>query len=233
MVGFSDHRQVYTSWRILHLLGPEEQDPHIVGKMDPSNVQCSIDCPFSDNAVVCPGYTLPRSFTRAHHENVRYGAFAVLSITLSPGQSFTRPYHEKQAWGISSNLSGNHSRAPTLCFLSLASVGGNSRAFILATTRGNQTRILFMLNPVWAFLGSLITAHQAKTELDVPYTVIRAHSLMSETFALSSDYLKDFNSFYFTEKGAFCNRFMDEFTSCTAQLNTVLNKEKNKEGLTC
>ena len=69
--------------------------------MDPNGIQCSIDCPFSNNAVVCPGYTLPRSFTLARHESVGYGVSSVPSIALSPSQSFTRPYYERQAYGIS------------------------------------------------------------------------------------------------------------------------------------
>ena len=75
--------------------------------------------------------------------------------------------------------------------------------------------------------------HQANAELDVANTVIRPHSAMRCTFALTSDYLKDSYSFYFTEKGAPCTRFMDEFTSRSAQLDTALNEEKNKEGLGC
>ena len=201
--------------------------------MDPNNDQCSIDCPFSDNAAVCPGLTLPRSFTRACHESVDYGGLAVLSITLSPSRSFTRPYYEKQACGVSSNLSKNYSRTPTLGLFGLASVGGNSRALILAITRRNQTRILFVWDCIWAFLRGLTAAYQAGAELNVAYTVIRPHSLMSETFALTSDYLKDFYSFCFMEKGAPYTRFMDEFTSRTPQLNTVLNEEKNKEDWEC
>ena len=75
--------------------------------------------------------------------------------------------------------------------------------------------------------------HQAEAKLDVAYTVIRPHSLMSETFVLYSDYLKDFYSFYFMKKGASCTQFMDEFTSRTAQSNTVLNQENNKEDWGC
>ena len=66
--------------------------------------------------------------------------------------------------------------------------------------------------------------HQIEAELNVAYTVIRPHSAMSDTFALSSDYLKDFYSFYFMEKGASCTQFMDEFTSRTAHLNTASNE---------
>ena len=230
MVGFPDHRQVYESWRILHLLGPEEQDPHTAGKMDPSNTQCSIDYLFSNNAVVCPGLTLPRSFTRVRHESVCYGAFAILSITLSPSQSFTRSNHKKQAYGVPADLSKNHFRTSTLGFLSLTSVGGNSRALVLAIIRRNQTRILFVWDSVQAFLGGVIAAHQAEAELDVPYTVIRAHSLMSETFALNSDYLKDFNSFCFTGEGAHWNRFMDEFTSHSTRLKTTLDEKRIRRG---
>ena len=177
----------------------------MTGKMDPNSNQCSIDDPFSDNAIVCPGLTLPRSFTRARHENVHHGVFSILSVTFSPSQSFICPYYEKQACGVSSNLSNNHSCTLILGLFGLANIRGNSCALILATTRRNQMRILFVFNPVWAFFRSLIAEHQTDVELDVPYTVIRAHSLMSETFVLTSDYLKDFNSFCFTEKGAPCS----------------------------
>ena len=80
------------------------------------------------------------------------------------------------------------------------------------------------------FFEGLIAIHQTETELDVAYTVIRPHSALGCTFALSSDYLKDFYSFYFTEKGAPCTRFMDEFTSRVARLNTALDEEKNRRG---
>ena len=97
-------------------------------------------------------------------------------------------------------------------------------------TNVNQTRIPFVWDSVWTFLRGSIAAYQARAELNVAYTVIRPHSAMGVTFALTSDYLRDFYSSYFTEKRAFCNRFMDEFTSRAAHLNTSLNKEKNKGG---
>lgn len=125
----------------------------MVGKMDPNDVQCSINCPFNDNAIVCPGLTLPRSFTRTRHESVSYGVFSTLSIILSPGKSFIHPYHGKQVYGVSSNLSNNYSRTPNLGLFSLTSVGGNSRALSLAITRRNQTRILFMWDCIWTFFG--------------------------------------------------------------------------------
>ena len=50
---------------------------------------------------------------------------------------------------------------------------------------------------------------------------------------MTSDYLKDFYSFYFTGKEAFYQRFMDEFNSCAAQLELVLDKENNEEGVLC
>ena len=75
--------------------------------------------------------------------------------------------------------------------------------------------------------------HQAEAELNVAYTVIRPHSAMGDTFALTSDYLKDFYSYCFTEKGTSCSRFMGEFTSRTTPLNIASNEEKNKEGLGC
>ena len=201
--------------------------------MDPNGDQFSINDPFNNNAVACPGLTLPRSFTRAGHGNICCRAFSAFSIVLSPSQSFTRPNHEKQAYGVLINLSIVHSRTPILDCLSSASVGGNSRALVLATVRRNQTRILFVWGFIWAFLKGLTTAYQAEAELDVAYTVIRPHSALGCTFALSSDYLKDFYSFYFTKKGAFCTQFMGEFNSRTAHLNTTSNEEKNKEGLAC
>ena len=113
------------------------------------------------------------------------------------------------------------------------SIQGNPRVFVLFIMRRNKTRILFVWDPIKAFFWVFITAHQAKTELDVAYTVIRPHSALECTFALISDYLKDFCSFYFREKRALCTRFMGEFNSHTAQLNMVLDQEKNKEGLAC
>ena len=82
-------------------------------------------------------------------------------------------------------------------------------------------------------MGGLVAAYQAEGELDVASTVIRPHLLMGEHFALTSDYLEDFYSFCFTREGVFWMWFRDEFTSCAAQLNRVLNKKKNKEGLAC
>ena len=93
--------------------------------MNPNGVQFSIDYPFSDNTVVCPGLTLPRSFTLA--------------------------CHGKQVYGVSSNLSIAHSRTSNLGLFSLASIWGNSRALVLAIIRRNQTRILFVWDYKWAF----------------------------------------------------------------------------------
>ena len=74
---------------------------------------------------------------------------------------------------------------------------------------------------------------QAEVELNVASTVIRPQSVLSATFVRTSDYLEDFCSFCFTREGAFGMCFRDEFSSCTAQLNRVLNKKKNREGLAC
>ena len=97
----------------------------------------------------------------------------------------------------------------------------------------NQMRILFVLDCVWALFWGFIAAHQTEGELDVPYTVIRAHSAMGVTLALTSDYIGDFYSLCFTKQGTLCMRFMDEFTSCAARLEMTLNEEKNREGLAC
>ena len=210
----------------------------MVGKMDPNSVQFSIETPFGyrDVGGICrdDGSSGTNSLGPCHRSSVgilqRYRGWMT---HLSIFRSFTLTHHERQAYGVSSNLSKNHPRSPTLGLFSLAIIWGNSRALILAITRINQTRILFVWNSAGTFFGSLATAYQAKAELDVAYTVIRPHSALGCTFALSSDYLEDFNSFYFTEKGAPCNRFMDEFNSRTPQLNTALDEKKNKEGLAC
>ena len=76
-------------------------------------------------------------------------------------------------------------------------------------------------------------AYQTESELNVASTVIRPHLLMGEHFALASDYLRDFYSFYFARQGVFCMRFIGEFSSCCARLEVPFNKEKNKENLSC
>ena len=201
--------------------------------MNPNVSQSSTDCLLSGNTPRCPGFPLPRSFTLAYHESVGYGAFSILSTVLSPGKSFTHASYEKQVYGFPSNLSIYHSRTLNLGLFGLTSVRGNSRALVLAIVRGNQTRILFVWDFIWAVFESFIAARQTKVKLGVAYTVIRPHSAMRCTFALTSDYLEDLYSFYFTEKGALCTQFMDEFTSRSAHLNTASNEEKNKEGLGC
>ena len=210
----------------------------MVGKMDPKDYQFSIETPFGyrDVGGICmdDGSFGTNSLGPCHRPSVdvlqRYRGWMT---HLSIPRSFILAHHERQAYGVSSNLSKNHSRSPTLGLFRLASIGGNSRALVQTIIRRNQTRILFVWDSAGTFFGSLATAYQAKAELDVAYTVIRPHSLMSETFALNSDYLKDFYSFCFMGKGAPYTRFMDEFTSRTAHLNTASNEEKNKEGLAC
>ena len=56
---------------------------------------------------------------------------------------------------------------------------------------------------------------------------------MSDTSAMSSDYLRDFYSPCFAGMRAFYKRFMDEFNSRTAQLNQAFIKENNKEDILC
>ena len=194
--------------------------------MDPNGNQCSIDYPYNDNAVGYHGLTLPRSFTLIGHGRMDCGTFPVLSITLSPGKSFTLACREIQAYGILSDLSIDHSRDPILDLFSLASIWGNSRALILSIICRNQTRILFLFVRICALFSILLQCVKSGLSLKVPYTVIRAHSLMSETFALPSDYLKDLYSFCFTGADGFQCCLMDEFYSRTAQLKS--RKEKNK-----
>ena len=140
--------------------------------MDPNGIQCSIDYPYNDNTLGCPGFTLPRSFTRANHGRMGYGISPTLSIILSPSQSFTLACHRKQVYGISHNLFLHHSRDPILDHFSLASVGDNSRALFLSIMRRNQTRILFVLDFARGSFWGLIAAHQSVMKLNVPYTVI-------------------------------------------------------------
>ena len=210
----------------------------MVGKMDPNSDQFSIETPFGyrDVGGICrdDGSFSTNSLRPCHQSSVgilqRYRSWMT---HLSILRSFILAYYEKQAFGVSASLSNNHSRTLTLGLFSLASIWGNSRALVLAIIRRNQTRILFMWGSAWTLFWNLITACQAEAELDVAYTVIRPHSAMRCTFALSSDYLKDFYSFCFMKKGASCTQFMDEFTSRSAQSNMVLNKENNKEDWGC
>ena len=176
--------------------------------MNPNSVQFSIETPFGyrDVGGICrdDGSSGTNSSGPCHQPSVgilqRYRSWMT---HLSILRSFTLAHHERQAYGVSSSLSKNHSRAPTLGFFSLASVSGNSRALILAIIRRNQTRILFVWDPSRTLFRGFVTAYQSEGDLDVAYTVIRPHSAMRCTFALSSDYLEDFNSFLFTKKGAF------------------------------
>ena len=195
--------------------------------MNPNGIQCSINCPFNNNAVHYPGFTLPRSFTLADHGKVSYGVFLLLSIILSPSQFFTLTCHEKQVYGVLSNPSNNHSHDPILDHFSLASVGGNSRALVLSITGRNQTRIPFVFVRVYVLFWISLQCIKSGSSLKVPYTVIRAHSSMGGTFAMPSDYLKDFYSFCLRGTSRFQHHQMGEFTSRTAQLKS--RKENNKE----
>ena len=195
--------------------------------MDPNGNQCSIDYPYNDNTAGYHGFTLPRSFTLAGHGSVSYEAFSTLSIILSPSKSFTLTHHERQAYGVLSDLSNNHSHDPILDLFSVASVGDNSRALILSIIRGNQTRILFVPFHLCALFYFLLQCVEYGSSLKVPYTVIRAHSAMSCTFALLSAYLKDFYSLFLRGTSGIYQHLMGEFYSHTAQLKS--RKEKNKE----
>ena len=139
--------------------------------MNPNDVQCSINCPFNDNAVGYSGPTLPRSFTLVGHGRIGYGVSLTLSIILSPGKSFTLTGHGRQAYEVSSNLSIDHSRDSILDLFSLANVEGISRALIRSMIQVNQTRILFVWDSDWGLFWGLIAAHPSRLKLKVPYTV--------------------------------------------------------------
>ena len=198
--------------------------------MDPNGIQCSIDYPYNDNAVGYHGFTLPRSFTRADYGRINYGISSTLSIVLSPGKSFTLAHHGKQAYRGFSNPSIDHSRDPILDYFSLASIWGNSRALFLSMIGRNKTRILFALDPARGLFWGFIAAHQLRLKLNVPYTVIRAHTAMGCSFTMLSDYIKDFNSFCFMRTGRLQRCLMGEFYSRATRLKS--RKEKN-EGAYC
>ena len=195
--------------------------------MDPNSNQCSIDYPCNDNTVHYSGLTLPRSFTLAHHGRIGYGVFPLLSIILSPSQSFTLVQDERQIYGVSSDLSNNHSCDPILDLFSVASVGGNSRAPCLVHYLGESDANSFRVGSCLCVVLLFIAVRQVGSSLKVPYTVIRAHTAMGCSFALYSDYLKDLYSFYLQGTSGFKRHLMDEFTSRTAQLKS--RKKKNKE----
>ena len=117
--------------------------------MNPSDNHFSINVSFNDNAVRGSGPPLPRSFKPPSHRIGAYEAFSRLSLDLSPSKSFTLTHHERQVYRVSINLSINHSRALNLDPFRLASVGGNSRALLLAIVQENETRILFASFSVW------------------------------------------------------------------------------------
>ena len=144
--------------------------------MDPNGIQCSIKDPFGDNASHCPGSPLPRSFTLAGHGRQTYGIFSRLSSGLSPGKSFILAHHERQAYRVFFNLSINHFRSLNLDFFRLASIEGNSRALLLSIIREDETRILFVLIPVWrSILGLLQRINWGKIQM-CPATVITGTS---------------------------------------------------------
>ena len=168
--------------------------------MNPTAFQSSIDCPLSGNTPYCPGFPLPRSFKHACHRIWVHGPFSGL---LMAHQGPNRLFHGKRAYGPFWGISWDSLRRSNQLLLDLSSVRGNSRALVLAITRRNQTRILFVWDLVWAFFGDLVVTYQTEDELDVAYTVIRPHSLIGETFTLYNGYNKDFNSFCFTGKELF------------------------------
>ena len=140
--------------------------------MDPNDVQCSIKDPFDDNADHCPGFPLPRSFTRAGHGRQTYGIFSRLSLGLSPSKSFTLAHHERQTYRVAIDLSINHSRASSLDPFSLSRVGGNSRALLLAIIEENETRILFVSIPEWRSIFVLLRRINLGNPRKCPATVI-------------------------------------------------------------
>ena len=144
--------------------------------MDPNGAQFSIKDPFSDNASHCPRSPLPRSFTLAGHGRQTYGVFSRLSPSLSPSKSFTLTFLERQVYGVSLDLSINHSHAPSLDLFSLSSVGGNSRALLLATIQENKTRILFVSIPVWQSILGLLQHINLENPGKCPATVITGTS---------------------------------------------------------
>ena len=142
---------------------------------------------------ICPGFTLPRSFKPPGYGMRACGSFSGLLIAY---QVLYSPGHGKRRYGLFWGLSWDSFHRSTKPFLGLSCVWGNSRALVRSKIRGNQTRILFASILVWRLVLGFVGAHRSRSELNVPYTVTRAHSLIGETFVMSGDYLGDFNSFF-------------------------------------
>ena len=143
-------------------------------------------------------------------------------------------YNDNSLVGYDSiSLLVDHTCDSILDPLNLVGVGSNSRTLIQSLIRRNQTRIIFVLVLIGeSFLG-FFTACLIWIESKVPYSVIRAQSVLSATFALTSDYTKDLNSFCCRELGFFCRGFKDEFSSQFLGLKLVFGKEKNKGNGLC
>ena len=148
--------------------------------------------------------------------------------------SINSAYNDNSLVGYDSiSLLVDRARDSILNPFSLVSVEGNSRTFIQSLIRRNQTRILFVLVFIGESFSGFFTAHPIWIELNVPYSVIRAQSVLSATFALTSDYIKDLNSFCCREYGLFCKGFEDEFSSYFLGLKLVFGKEKNRGNGLC
>ena len=144
--------------------------------MDPNGAQFSIKDPFGDNAGHCPGSPLPRSFTLTGHGRQTYGVFSRLSPSLSPDKSFILANHERQIYRVFVDLSIHHSRILSLDPFRLASVRGNSRALLLAIIQEKETRILFVLIPVWRSISGLLRHINLGGIQKCPATVITGTS---------------------------------------------------------
>ena len=140
--------------------------------MDPNGTQCSIKDPFNGNTTRWYRPPLPRSFTRTGHGRQTYGVFSRLSLSLSLSKSFTLACHERQAYRVFIDLSIHHSRALSLDLFSLSSVGGNSRALLLATVQENETRILFLSISRWHPILGLLRHINLENPGKCPATVI-------------------------------------------------------------
>ena len=85
-----------------------------------------------------------------------------------------------------------------------------------------------MLVLIGESVSGFFTTYLIWIKSKVPHSVIRAQSVLSATFVLTGDYIKDLNSFCCRGLDSFYIGFVGEFSSYYARLELKFSKEKNK-----
>ena len=106
--------------------------------MNPNDNHFSINVSFNDNALRGSGPPLPRSFKPPGHGIRACRPFPNLLIAY---RGLYSPFHGKQRYGLFWDLSWDSLHHFINPLLGLSCVWGNSRARVLATIRGDQTRL--------------------------------------------------------------------------------------------